>query len=209
MPPEVVQRIFDPFFTTRGVEGTGLGLAVSWSIVQRHGGTIDVQSEPGCGTRFYIRLPLRRESAAALRAGKPARDSASIDASVLVVDDEPFVAGVLTSILSRNGYRVTTVNSAEDAMERLRTQDPPFDIVVTDHGMPRKNGLQLVTEVKRECPDLPVILLTGWGASLLQRHVVETMPDAVLGKPINQADLLGTIEQTLREQAERRREPRT
>jgi signal transduction histidine kinase/ActR/RegA family two-component response regulator len=197
MTPEVAARIFDPFFTTRGVEGTGMGLAVSWSIIQRHGGTIDVQSEPGKGTRFFLRLPIE-EDVPAPSASQVAAAPQTQRASILVVDDEPIVAGVLTSILSRNGHRVVTVTSAEEALERLRDPSRTFQLVVTDHGMPGMTGLQLVAEIKHTHPNLPVILLTGWGESLLQTHVPEAMPDALLGKPINQNDLLDMVGKALR-----------
>ena len=194
MTPEVMSRIFDPFFTTRGVEGTGLGLAVSWGIVQRHGGTIHVESEPGKGTHFFIRLPVslveRKTPVPILTPTMPANAPGT---RILVVDDEPIVAGVLNSILGRHGYRVTVVNSAYEALEKLRAPDADFEMVTTDHGMSGMNGLQLIAEIKRTHPHLPVLLLTGWGESVLQTNVPEAMPDAVMGKPINQTDLLETL----------------
>ena len=155
MTPEVMSRIFDPFFTTRGVEGTGLGLAVSWGIIQRHGGTIHVESEPGEGTHFFIRLPVsladRKEIPPVIAPVMPADAPGT---PILVVDDEPIVAGVLSSILGRHGYRVTLVSSAYEALEKLRAPDADYQMVTTDHGMPGMNGLQLVAEIKRNAhPD--------------------------------------------------------
>jgi CheY-like chemotaxis protein len=117
-----------------------------------------------------------------------------------VVDDEPFIASVLTSILTRNGYRVQSAPSAHRALEMLH--EGHYDLILTDHGMPGMNGLQLVTEVKRDPSGPPIILLTGWGTSLMTTYKVETMPDAILAKPINQSDLLETIAKTIRERAE-------
>jgi signal transduction histidine kinase/ActR/RegA family two-component response regulator len=199
MPPDVVSRIFDPFFTTRGVEGTGMGLAVSWTIIQRHGGSIDVESEPGRGTRFLVRLPIGGQADADVETVSVApRPMQLPKANVLVVDDEPNVAGVLSNILSRHGFRVTAVNSAGEALARL--SEETFHLVLTDHGMPGMTGLQLVAETKRLHPQLPVLLLTGWGESVLQTHVAETPPDAVLSKPINQIDLLNALQRVLTEQ---------
>jgi PAS domain S-box-containing protein len=200
MTPEVASRIFDPFFTTRGVEGTGLGLAVSWSIIQRHGGTIDVKSEPGKGTHFFLRFPVGDGRPAAPAAPRSRERTPEGSASILVVDDEPFIASVLTSILTRNGYRVQSAPSAHRALEMLH--EGHYDLILTDHGMPGMNGLQLVTEVKRDPSGPPIILLTGWGTSLMTTYKVETMPDAILAKPINQSDLLETIAKTIRERAE-------
>lgn len=195
MTQEVMDRIFEPFFTTRGLDGTGLGLAMSWSIVQRHGGTIHVESEVGKGTHFFIRLPIsfverKAEPPTPLVITMPADAPGT---PILVVDDEPVVAGVLSSILGRRGYRVTLVNSGYEALEKLRAPDADFELVTTDHGMPGMNGLQLIAEIKRTHPHLPVLLLTGWGESVLETNVPEAMPDAVLGKPINQADLLEAL----------------
>jgi signal transduction histidine kinase/ActR/RegA family two-component response regulator len=194
MTPEVAARIFDPFFTTRGVEGMGLGLAVSWTIIQRYGGTIEVDSAPGRGTRFMLRFPVGdpdQIEAARPVAGVPTRVTG---ARALVVDDEPFVASVLTTILTRHGYRVVAVHSAKAALECLDEEaDDPFRVVRTDHGMPGLTGLQLVAEIKRRRPTLPVLLLTGWGESVLQTHIADVFPDAILGKPINQTDLVDAI----------------
>lgn len=201
MTPEVAARIFDPFFTTRGVEGTGLGLAVSWTIIQRHGGTIDVESAPGKGTRFLLHLPVGQADTVPAPPRPAVPSLTGPGAHLLVVDDEPFVASVLTSILTRHGHRVTTVHSAEAALEHLRQEPEDYDLVLTDHGMPGMNGLELVAEIKQTWPQMPVVLLTGWGESLLQTHIAEALPDAVLGKPINQSDLLDTLARTLREKA--------
>ncbi len=204
MTPEIVARIFDPFFTTRGVEGTGLGLAVSWAIVQRHGGTIHVESAPGQGSHFFLRLPLHVEEETAPAAVGITAPPVPLTAQtrLLVVDDEPFVASVLMSILTRHGHRVTLAHSAEAALSLLQEKPNGYDVVLTDHGMPGMTGLQLVEEIKQTWPDLPVMLLTGWGENLLQTHVTGALPDAVLGKPINQSDLLNAVAMMLRRKAE-------
>ncbi len=194
MTPEVMSRIFDPFFTTR-LEGTGLGLAVSWSIIQRHGGTIVVESTVGVGTRFLIRLPVTLTDRPEVPLPSPAKRllNATPGTPILIVDDESIVSGVLSSILGRHGYRVTIANSAQEALVALRAEGAAYRLVMTDHGMPGMNGLQLIAEIQNTHPGLPTLLLTGWGDTVLQNNVVEAMPDAVLGKPINQSDLLETL----------------
>jgi PAS domain S-box-containing protein len=203
MTPEVIARIFDPFFTTRGVEGTGLGLAVSWAIIQRHGGTIEVESAPDQGSRFFVRLPLSIEEPLAPVSPSSAAKPIVAKARLLVVDDEPFVASVLMSILTRYGHQVTLAHSAVIALKLLQEKPQEYDIVLTDHGMPGMTGLQLVEAIKRTWPDLPVLLLTGWGENLLQTHVTDALPDAVLGKPINQTDLLNAVAMALRWKTEK------
>lgn len=198
MSREVAARIFEPFFTTRGVEGTGLGLAVSWTIVQRHGGVISVDTAPGEGACFVIRLPVmvasEQPAPPPLPRIRPTIPDDQAGLRILVVDDEPFVASVLATILRRNGYRPDEVHSAQEALERLCEADSEgYRAVLTDHGMPGMTGLQLVAEAKRMLPTLPILLLTGWGESLLETYATDTLPDAVLGKPINQSDLLEAV----------------
>jgi nitrogen-specific signal transduction histidine kinase/ActR/RegA family two-component response regulator len=200
MSPEVAARVFDPFFTTRGVEGTGLGLAVSWTIVQRYGGFIELDTAPGQGARFMLRFPIADASRSELR--QPSERVALPPVSgmrALVVDDEPFVASVLVTILTRHGYQAMAVHSGKAALECLAENPAPqFDVVLTDHGMPELTGLELVAEVKRLYPTLPVLLLTGWGESVLDTHITDVFPDAILGKPINQLDLVDAIARVLK-----------
>ncbi len=198
MTPEVAARIFDPFFTTRGVEGTGLGLAVSWTIIQRHGGHISVDSAPGAGTRFTLHLPLNALRPEAKEQERGNREKGKGNGvRILVVDDEPVVASILTSILTRRGHTVAAVNDAKSALRLLREPNANFQLLMTDHGMPEMTGLELIAEIRRNGPKIPTVMLTGWGQSLTQNHAAETMPDALLGKPINQADLLATVEKAL------------
>lgn len=203
MTPEVAARIFDPFFTTRGVEGTGLGLAVSWTIIQRYGGVIELDTKPGVGTKFMLRFPVGDETHATVPAVPSETDQIRVPGvRALVVDDEPFVASVLTTILTRHGYRVVAVHSAQSALECLAEDaDDPFRVLLTDHGMPGMTGLELVAEVKRIRHTLPILLLTGWGESLLQTHIADVFPDAVLGKPINQTDLIDAISRVLKQES--------
>ena len=203
MTPEVAARIFDPFYTTRGIEGTGLGLAVSWTIIQRHGGHISVESAPGQGTRFILHLPLDalKPEEGEREQGRGNREkNIPAGARILVVDDEPMISSILTTILTKRGYAVVAVNDAQEALRRLRKPGANFQLLLTDHGMPEMTGLELIAEIRRNGPKIPAVMLTGWGQSLMQNHAPDEMPDALLGKPINQADLLAAVEQTLQKE---------
>jgi PAS domain S-box-containing protein len=161
MTPEVLERIFEPFFTTRGPgEGTGLGLAVVQGIVQDHGGQIFVRSTPGNGTTFDVELPAAKidatEAAPTLTVALPGAGE-----RLLVVDDEPVIARVVSEQLRRLGYQVTSVHDPEEALELLAEEPEEFDLVLTDLQMPRMDGVELAARVGRLRPELPVVLSTG------------------------------------------------
>jgi PAS domain S-box-containing protein len=161
MTPEVLERIFEPFFTTRAIgEGTGLGLAVVQGIVQDHGGQIFVRSEPGKGTTFDVELPAagveRPEPVLTPTVAPPGAGE-----RILLVDDEPVIARVVSEQLRRLGYVVTPVSDPEEALELVAEDPEDFDLLLTDLQMPRMNGVELAARVAQVRPQLPVILSTG------------------------------------------------
>ena len=161
MTPEVLERIFEPFFTTRPLgEGTGLGLAVVQGIVQDHGGQIFVRSEHGRGSTFDVELPAAgvEQAEPVPVPGAPARGAGE---RLLVVDDEPVIARVVSEQLRRLGYAVTSVNDPEEALELIAEDPDDFDLLLTDLQMPRMDGVELAARVARVRPDLPVVLSTG------------------------------------------------
>jgi PAS domain S-box-containing protein len=161
MSPEVLERIFEPFFTTRAIgEGTGLGLAVVQGIVQDHGGQIFVRSEPGRGTTFDIELPAagveRPEPVLTPTVAPPGAGE-----RILLVDDEPVIARVVSEQLRRLGYVVTAVNDPEEALELVAEDPEDFDLLLTDLQMPRMDGVELAARVAQIRPQLPIVLSTG------------------------------------------------
>ena len=161
MTPEVLERIFEPFFTTRPLgEGTGLGLAVVQGIVQDHGGQIFVRSVPGKGTTFDVELP-----AAGVERPEPAPAPGvaprGAGERLLVVDDEPVIARVVSEQLRRLGYEVTSVTNPEEALELVAEEPEDFDLLLTDLQMPRMDGVELAARVARLRAQLPVVLSTG------------------------------------------------
>ncbi|MCC6729097.1 MAG: response regulator [Chthonomonadales bacterium] len=157
-------RIFEPFFTTKGPgRGTGLGLSVAWGIVMRNGGQIEVETEPGMGALFRLRL----RSARACRAPRDAVDAQPPDlrgATLLVVDDEPAVAGSVAEGLRASGARVAVASGGVEALDWLAAHAQDCDAIVTDHAMLGMNGLALLAAVRDRYPQVRRMLLSGWGA---------------------------------------------
>jgi GAF domain-containing protein/DNA-binding response OmpR family regulator len=193
MHEEVRQRVFEPFFTTKDQRGNGLGLALAWGIVTRHGGTIDVSSTVGQGTTFTVRLPLGQGFAGAEEpemARPPLRT-----ARVLIVDDEPAVRGVLATMLAEAGLTVTEAASGREALGRCAEE--PFDLLVSDLSMPGMSGWEVAAVCRERFPHLPVGLITGWGDQLdrgqLERHRVRF----VIAKPFETTHVLHEIARAL------------
>lgn len=193
MTEAVRQRCLEPFFSTKGESGTGLGLSMVYGIIERHRGKIEVQSAPGEGTAFIIRVPIAHP--ATTKAVTPPQAKPKTALKVLVVDDESRVREVITEYLRAEGHSVTTANSGREGIEQFRAQ--PFDMVVTDRAMPEMSGDQMATLIKKLRPEVPVVLLTGFGGLI---EVTGSQPkdiDVVLSKPVTLGALRKTIESLL------------
>jgi two-component system, cell cycle sensor histidine kinase and response regulator CckA len=185
MPEHVQERIFEPLFTTKGDRGSGMGLAVSYGIVQEHEGRISVSSEPKKGTTFTIMLPASkgRSKEPVVRPAIPAASPVSI----LVVDDEPMVRSLLVKLLSLRGHSVTEAASGPEGLDHLDSKT--FDIVFTDHGMPDMNGRQFARLARERIGDVPIVLLTGD----TEVGSVDGDVTAVMAKPFKLEQLDDTI----------------
>jgi PAS domain S-box-containing protein len=176
MDEETSAHIFDLFFTTKGAGNTGLGLAISDGIIQRHGGKIAVCSDPGQGTMFTVTLPLTTETIEEETTMTSTPPAESLQ--VLVVDDDPMVREALQAALSVIGYPAVGAPNGFDAVNLVKQQ--PFDVVVTDLGMPGMSGWKVAEEVKRLSPRTQVLILTGWGDTIEPTRFV----DETLSKPL-------------------------
>jgi PAS domain S-box-containing protein len=196
MTPEVMARIFEPFFTTKGTgQGTGLGLAVVYGIISRHGGTITVASIPKQGTTFTIYLPRVAEA-------PPVRDRLAEPLPtgterLLFVDDEEALSTLARETLIRLGYDVTVSTSSLDALAAFCATPQGFDLVITDQTMPAMTGETLVRELWRIRPDIPIILCTGYSPLIDAERAAVLGIDAFLPKPVESATLAHTIRQVM------------
>ena len=196
--PETTQgRIFEPFFSTKASgRGTGMGLAMVHGIVHRHQGHILVHTAPDAGCAFEILLPLD-QAEQKLPTAIESVDIASYDATrpteVLVVDDERAVASFVGELLELNGYTVTVETDPSRAWELFASDPQRFDLLVTDQTMPRLTGAQLAARVMGVRADLPVVLMTGYSATIDERKARELGIRAYLRKPVRGDELLAAI----------------
>ena len=190
MPTDVQARIFEPFFTTKGEHGTGLGLPMVFGIVERHGGSIGVESVPGQGTTFRLRFPVT-QVAEAPPAQTPAHDAVTPQ-RILVVDDEAGIRQMLQRILTLDGHQVTAVASGEAALDLLASR--PFDLLISDIGLGSgMNGWELIDWVHHQYSQMRVLLVSGWGAEIDPEAAAARGVDAVLSKPYRFSELRRAI----------------
>ena len=196
MAVEVRGRIFDPFFTTKGSRGSGLGLSVSYGIIQQHKGTIVVTSEEQVGTVFRIELPTV-EAPAIVPAAAPATAPATRAAGsrILVIDDEQAIREVLADILATADHSVVLAEDGPNGLEQFRAGQ--FDVVFTDLGMPGMSGFDVAREIKKLDPAMPIGLLTGWGASVDETEMRNAGIDLLVPKPFKFDEVLSLVDDAL------------
>jgi signal transduction histidine kinase/CheY-like chemotaxis protein len=191
-----VERIFEPFFTTKPVgAGTGLGLSLVHGIVLDHGAALEVSSQPGSGTTFSVYLPLTE--------GEPSQEPVPLPApagggqTILIVDDEESLVHLAEEVLAALGYEPVGCVGAQQALKVFRAAPQRFDALITDAIMPEMSGTQLVTELRRVRPQLPCLLLSGYGGPDLQAEAQAAGVAVVLHKPLAAAELARSLAELL------------
>ncbi|MEF8865522.1 MAG: PAS domain S-box protein [Salinibacter sp.] len=202
MPDDVADKIFEPFYTTKEEgEGTGLGLSTAYSIIQSHDGFMDVESEEGKGTTFWIYLPAADEDAtveaSSTTNGAPEHERSSFDGDgtrVLVVDDEEFVLESAQQALEAVGYQVQTALDAAAALRVVETQ--AIDLVITDLRMPEMSGLDLIRRLRDRHPDLPIVAASGVADGRTE-EALDAGAQTFLAKPFTAEKLEGALQEVL------------
>ncbi|HYJ39805.1 MAG TPA: ATP-binding protein, partial [Steroidobacteraceae bacterium] len=182
---------FEPFFTTKGERGSGLGLAMVYGIVQRHGGVVEISSTVGKGSTFALAFPIghrtvgvANDGSSNIRVAKATR--------ILLIDDEPRLLQALSETLQSDGHYVQTAHDGQagiDAFLVAKISRAPFTIVFTDLGMPRMDGHQVAAAIKAIAPATTLVMLTGWGQRLAATGENPPNIDRVLGKPPNMREV--------------------
>jgi CheY-like chemotaxis protein len=194
MDEETRRRCLEPFFSTKGKRGTGLGLAMVYGVMERHDGSIEIDSEKGKGTTFRLTFPVRKDAAVTgigYDDGAPPKPL-----QILCIDDEPLLRDLLKEMLERDGHGVEVSDGGQSGIEAFRSasrRGKPFDVVITDLGMPYVDGRQVAKVLKRESPDTPVVMLTGWGAFMKEDGAGPTQVDCLLSKPPRSKELRATL----------------
>jgi signal transduction histidine kinase/ActR/RegA family two-component response regulator len=190
------QHCLEPFFSTKRLRGgSGLGLAMVYGTAQRHRGRIEIESEVNKGTTVRLILPLSPPppSKAAVVGGAAEPDRSL---RVLFIDDEPLLREMIQEVLSFHQHQVESAEGGEAGMamfEKAKAKGQPFDVVITDLGMPGMDGKQVAERVKASSPKTPVILLTGWGMMLEEKGEGMSNVDALMNKPPRANDLLQVL----------------
>ncbi|MGE3537413.1 MAG: ATP-binding protein [Candidatus Tectimicrobiota bacterium] len=187
--PAIRPHIFEPFFTTKEAgEGTGMGLAMVYSIVTKHGGSISVESEPDHGTTFTVYLPCSQQSVCMANSREEHIPTGHRE-RILFVDDETVLAHLGKAMLERLGYETVAHSSSREALELFRAAPQSFDLVITDQTMPQMTGEALAREIRSMRPDIPIILCTGFSRTMTPDKARALGIDALLHKPLVSRDL--------------------
>ena len=195
--PEHLDRLFDPFFTTKASSGgSGLGLSICYNIVSSFGGRIEVESKPGMGTRFTVRLPIAR-SARVEHPAVTAIRAPSRRGRILVVDDEPFVLSTVTMILARD-HELVGVSGGAEALAAIE-KDDHFDVILCDLMMQNSTGMDVYGQLLKRHPRLArrVVFMTGGAYTPASRSFLARISNRCIDKPFGAADLTKVVEQVM------------
>ena len=198
MTREVLEHVFDPFFTTKPAgQGTGLGLATVYGIVQQAGGHVHIYSEPGVGTTVTALLPVTDREKAQVEH-KPDGEQPGGEATILLVEDEEALREVTRRVLAAGGYRVLTAADGPQALELAASQEDPIDLLLTDVIMPGMSGPQLAEYVERELSGVRVLFMSGFAQPILDSGEHLGRGVALIEKPFSGQALLAKVNQVLR-----------
>jgi len=195
---ETKKKIFEPFFTTKPFTNTGLGLSMSYGIVKRFGGEIEVESKVGRGTTFTIILPIGEHEKE--EAVKPQPIKKGRRARILVIDDDEFVRSVLSRTLAQADHQVTLAENGRKGVEFFKEGE--FDVVLTDLGMPGMSGWEVCRMIKEINPHTPVGMVTGWGDERNRGKMDEYGLDFFISKPFDLAQILNVVAETMESKKE-------
>ena len=194
IPEPVKDRIFDPFYTTKGVRSTGLGMSISYGIINRHKGTIGVESSEGKGTTFTIKLPIIEQSSTTKeKSGTILPKQRKV--RILVVEDEEDVRQLLSDILTSGEHEVEVAANGTEGIEMF--EKGSFDLVFTDLGMPDISGWEVAKKIKEINGKVPIVLVTGWNVEIQDDEKKNNHVDMVIQKPFQVNQVLSSVQEVM------------
>jgi CheY-like chemotaxis protein len=194
-------RIFEPFFTTKVPgKGTGLGLAVAFGIIHIHQGFIDVSSEPGHGTTFSIHFPVNLEELEPFEITKEMLDDTEGGTeTILLVEDEEMLQSLAKMLLKGKGYNVVTASDGEEAVRMFMLRQNDIDLVLSDMGLPKLNGYDVLKQVKRINPAVKFIIASGYIEPAEKSEILKSGARDFIQKPYVPNEMLRKIREVLDE----------
>lgn len=198
MPQEVQRRVFEPFFTTKEAgRGTGMGLAVVHGIVTGYGGTIEVESEPGAGSKFIVLLPQAEPFIVSQEEREERWAPPEQSKRILFVDDEAAIVDMTKGVLESLGHRVFAVGTASEALKLFKKSPRSFDIVITDQTMPEMTGVALAQKLLAVRKNTPIILCTGYSEAVSPEKAREVGIREFIMKPVMKEQMAQAIHRAL------------
>jgi len=193
MDDKTRERIYEPFFTTKEVgKGTGLGLSMVYGIVKQHDGYINVYSEPDRGTRFKILLPLVQSRAEELRPKDLTKVKGGTE-TILIVEDNKQVRSLMKEILSNAGYHIKEAVDGDDAIKVFHKDKDNIHLLILDVIMPKKNGKEVYSEIKKVKSDIKVIFVSGYSADVIHKKGILEVGLNFISKPVSPDELLKKV----------------
>jgi len=197
IPPDTVKHIFDPFFTTKET-GTGLGLSIVFSIMKKHGGLIDMETEQGNGTTFYLYLPAAENNTEKNNNAVPTETDYSSTSKIILVDDEASILKLTEKILTRLGYIVHTAQSTEALFSYMKEENGNYDAAILDLTIPGDiSGAEAGKKIKSNWPHVKIIVSSGYSNNPVMAHYKEYGFETSLVKPYTKEELQQAIAEAL------------
>lgn len=185
IPESIRPEVFDPFFTTKDAQrGSGLGLSIVLSVVQEAGGAIELESSPERGTLFKVYFPV---ATSAPMSSESFQVSVAVQGceTILLCEDEDAVRRYVVRALEAMGYDVIEASTASQAIELARERGDEIEMLLTDVVMPQMGGRALGEEVRKLCPDISILYMSGYTDDAMLRHGVRRKTDALIAKPFS------------------------
>ena len=188
--PGHMNRIFEPFFTTKGAGSSGLGLSIAYNLVNQMSGSISVESTQGTGTTVFVCFPATCQPSECMETIDTMPTKGGLD--VMVVDDEPLVAGMLGTFLESLGHRASVFLDGAEAVQAF--EGSQIDLALIDLGLPGMDGWEVARRIHEFGPETPIIVATGWNITVEDGLEQGASVNVVLRKPFAMSDLAAAIE---------------